>query len=88
MNEVVFRDKAKEDLPKLKKESPKLSAKFVTLMLDILKDNPYEGLGQPEALKYEYSGWWSRRINQEHRLVYKIEEEKLIIASCFGHYDD
>jgi len=75
-------------ITKLKKESAKLSAKFLTLILDILKDNPYEGLGQPEALKHDLSGWWSRRINQEHRLVYKIEEDKLIIGSCYGHYND
>nr|WP_232826352.1 Txe/YoeB family addiction module toxin [Cyanothece sp. BG0011] len=49
--------------------------------------NPFSGLGKPEPLKYELQGCWSRRITEEHRLVYKIEGDMLIILSCRYHYD-
>jgi len=56
-----------------------------------LKDiqrNTYEGIGKPEPLKGDLSGWWSRRIDDTHRIVYKEQDGNIIIASCFGHYDD
>lgn len=53
---------------------------------------PFEGTGKPEALKYEYTGHWSRRISDEHRLIYRIEEieqhETLVIVGCRFHYDN
>jgi len=48
---------------------------------------PFEGKGKPEALKSNYRGYFSRRINEEHRLIYKVIEEAIIIVSCKGHYD-
>ena len=63
--------------------------KFLKRINDIIKDiirTPYEGIGKPEPLKYEYHGYWSRRVNQEHRLVYKIENNTLYIAQCRYHY--
>ena len=48
--------------------------------------NPYEGIGKPEPLRYQLSGYWSRRINKEDRLIYKVEGELLIIISCSEHY--
>ena len=52
-----------------------------------LKENPFIGEGQPEALKYELAGLWSRRINREHRIIYKVEEEivTVYIISALGH---
>jgi toxin YoeB len=47
---------------------------------------PFEGLGNPEPLKYQLAGFWSRKIDSEHRLVYTIQDENLIIASCRYHY--
>lgn len=47
---------------------------------------PFEGIGKPEALKGDLSGWWSRRITQEHRLIYRVENNRLIIAQCQKHY--
>ena len=47
---------------------------------------PFEGIGQPEPLKANYSGYWSRRINQEHRLIYKVEDDKIVVHSFYGHY--
>lgn len=56
---------------------------------DLIKDMkrpPFEGLGKPEPLKHQWSGYWSRRITEEHRLVYKLEEGSLYIAQCRYHY--
>ncbi|MEM6265152.1 MAG: Txe/YoeB family addiction module toxin [Bacteroidota bacterium] len=50
--------------------------------------NPIKGLGSPERLKGDLQGWWSRRINQKHRLIYKVENGVIKLASCYGHYGD
>lgn len=55
------------------------------LLKDIFR-NPFSGLGKPEPLVGNYKGYWSRRINQEHRLVYKVEDKMIIVASCRFHY--
>jgi len=57
---------------------------------EILKDisrNPYDGIGKPEPLKFNYAGFWSRRIDEEHRLIYRIDEDEIQIAKCRFHYD-
>lgn len=48
--------------------------------------HPFEGIGKPEPLKGDYSGWWSRRIDREHRLVYRVHEGALVIVQCRYHY--
>jgi toxin YoeB len=48
--------------------------------------SPFSGIGMPEALKHNLSGWWSRRINEEHRLVYRVENDSLVISRCRHHY--
>lgn len=55
------------------------------LVRDIDRD-PFRGIGKPEPLKGNWSGYWSRRIDQEHRLVYKISDAQILIAKCKGHY--
>lgn len=50
--------------------------------------NPFDGKGKPEPLKHDYQGYWSRRITDEHRLVYKIVENRVYIVKCRGHYSD
>ena len=57
---------------------------------DLLKDisrNPFDGIGKPEALKYKYKGFWSRRIDGEHRLIYQVNDDEILIAKCRFHYD-
>ena len=49
--------------------------------------SPFEGTGKPEPLKGDLAGWWSRRLDQEHRLVYRVEDDALLIAQCRHHYD-
>ena len=63
--------------------------KINQLIRDILRD-PFDGLGKPEPLKEDLSGFWSRRIDERHRLVYRIDEESgnIQIAQCRGHYRD
>lgn len=53
---------------------------------DTLRD-PFDGVGKPEPLRHHLKGWWSRRITQEHRLVYKVEDGSLLIMQCRFHYD-
>ena len=48
--------------------------------------SPFEGIGKPEALKHQFKGFWSRRIDQEHRLIYKVTENSIVIISCYSHY--
>ena len=57
---------------------------------ELLKDisrNPNEGIGKPEALKHKYIGYWSRRIDEEHRLIYKVIDDEILILKCRFHYD-
>jgi toxin YoeB len=58
----------------------------ITNLIKSILETPYEGIGNPEALKYELTGKWSRRIDKEHRLVYAIIDKKLYIYSLKGHY--
>jgi toxin YoeB len=57
------------------------------LIRDALR-NPCSGIGKPEQLKHHLKGWWSRRITQEHRLIYRVEGDQLLIMQCRFHYDD
>ena len=63
----------------------KLALRIGDLIRDILR-SPFEGIGKPEALKHQFKGYWSRRINREHRLIYKITDDFVLIVSCYSHY--
>lgn len=69
-------------------ESDKKILKRINLLLKDIDRNKFEGLGKPEPLKGNYSGWWSRRIDDGHRLIYRIKEDVIEIYQCKGHYDD
>ncbi|MCT7487243.1 Txe/YoeB family addiction module toxin [Aliarcobacter cryaerophilus] len=85
MKQVAFEEKAFEDFTNWATQDKKLYTKIIALIKDI-KRTPFLGLGKPEPLKHELSGYWSRRINDEHRLVYKVTDTMIIIASCKYHY--
>ncbi len=85
MKQIIFSQVALNDLQLFKSGNQKLVFKILELISDIQK-NPYSGLGKPEPLKHEYAGMWSRRINDEHRLIYKVNEGSIEILKCFGHY--
>ena len=63
----------------------KMVKRINTLIREALRE-PYEGVGSPEALKHSWTGYWSRRIDRQHRLVYKVVGETIIIAQCRYHY--
>ncbi len=60
--------------------------KKIIILIKEIKRSPFEGIGKPEPLKHQLKGYWSRRINDEHRLVYKVENDEISIISCKGHY--
>ena len=60
--------------------------KKLNALIDEVARTPYEGTGKPEILKHELAGWWSRRITDEHRLVYRVKDRSLEIAQCRFHY--
>lgn len=83
---ILFHEKAFEEYLAWQIRDKKTLKRINTLIKEICR-NPYEGLGKPEPLRYELQGYWSRRINLEDRLVYKVEEDGLIILSCAKHYE-
>lgn len=85
MRKLIIDSNAADDLFFWAKNDAKTLAKIFSLIENILR-NPFEGLGKPEPLKNDLKGYWSRRINDSDRLVYKITEEHLIIISCRFHY--
>lgn len=82
---IVFESSAFADFNDWVKLDKKIHRKIIELIKDINRD-PFQGLGKPEALKHDLSGYWSRRIDHEHRLVYKVTNEEIIILSCKYHY--
>ena len=82
---LVFDPNALEDLRFWVDTDRRKALKIIDLMEAVLK-SPFEGIGKPEPLKFELSGCWSRRIDQEHRLVYRVQGEDLIILGCRYYY--
>jgi toxin YoeB len=64
----------------------KKTLKRINTLIKDIKRHPFEGIGNPEPLKHNWSGYWSRRINKEHRLVYKVTDTSIICAQCRYHY--
>ena len=83
---IIFSKNSWEDYTSWLNEDKKMLKKINDLVKDIQK-NPYDGIGKPEPLKYDLSGFWSRRIDREHRLVYQVSENEIRIYSCKYHYD-
>jgi len=81
-----FSSMALEQLGYWIKEDKKMALRILRLIGEIEK-SPFHGIGKPEPLKGDFKGYWSRRIDGEHRLVYKITHENFFIHSCFSHYD-
>ena len=87
MRELLISVKAQGHIEDLLLSEPKLVKKIFSLIADIQK-HPFEGIGKPEALKYDLAGFWSRRITDEHRLVYQVTDETIIVIRCKDHYED
>ncbi len=89
--EVIYSEKAQRDREYWKKSGNKAIMNKITALIEDIQLHPFEGIGKPEPLKYSLTGRWSRRINQEHRIIYRVTEEKTIeilnILSLKGHYE-
>lgn len=82
---LEFKPQAFEDLQYWVANQPKI-AKRILRIIEECSRTPYEGIGKPEPLKGEFSGWWSRRIDAEHRLIYQVSGDSLVIAQARWHY--
>ena len=84
---LTFSSKAWENYLYWQKNDKKILNRINLLIKDIQR-NHYQGIGKPEALRHSLSGYWSRRINDEHRIVYKIQDNTVLIAQLRYHYSD
>jgi len=82
----VFVDESWEDYLYWQKVDKKMLKRINLLIKDISRQ-PYEGIGKPEPLKHNYRGFWSRRIDNEHRLIYQVKDDEIRIIKCRFHYD-
>jgi toxin YoeB len=76
--EIIYSEKAQKDREYWKKSGNKIVMNKITTLIEDIQLHPFEGIGKPEPLKYQLSGLWSRRINKEHRIIYKVTEENTI----------
>lgn len=83
---IEFTEQAQIDIAKHKKSGKKVVLTKILTFLNELTEHPFTGTRKPEQLKHDYSGYWSRRINKEHRLIYSIFQNIVYINSAFGHY--
>lgn len=84
---LIFSQQAVDDIEYHKKSGNKVVLKKLFILLNEIAVHPTEGTGKPELLKYNLSGLWSRRINQEHRLIYEIFDTTIHIHAALGHYE-
>jgi toxin YoeB len=82
---IIFHPHGWEDYPYWQKTDKKILKEINSLIKEISR-SPYEGTGKPEPLKFDLTGFWSRRIDQEHRLVYRVEKDQLHVLACRYHY--
>lgn len=84
---ITFSKNSWEDYLSWQKEDKKILKRINQLIKDIQR-TPFQGIGNPEPLKYDLSGFWSQRIEREHRLVYRVVDQEISIYSCRYHYDN
>ncbi len=82
----IFVDESWEDYLYWQKNNEKYVEKINDLLKDISR-TPFSGRGKPEPLKHKYKGFWSRRIDNEHRLIYAVKDDEILIAKCRFHYE-
>ena len=82
---LIFAENAWDDYLYWQRTDKKL-LKRINLLIQNIQRSPFEGIGKPEPLKHALAGYWSRRINDEHRFVYKVEDESVFIAQLRHHY--
>lgn len=82
---LLWDERAWNDYLEWQLQNHKILKRINSIIRDIQRD-PYNGIGKPELLSENLSGWWSRRIDDANRIVYKIQDDSIIIAQCEGHY--
>lgn len=87
MSKFLFTEDAWEDYLYWQTQDKKMLKRINQLLQDIER-NGYNGIGKPEPLRGDLSGFWSRRIDDEHRIVYRLSEDRVEIIQCRGHYED
>ncbi len=85
MRSIRFEPSAWKEFTDWQVSEPKIWKKLVELLTETAR-TPFEGKGKPELLKHNYKGYWSRRLTHEDRVVYKVTDNEIIIATCKGHY--
>jgi len=86
MRKILFEnDSALAQFREWERRDKKVFARIVELLADA-RQNPFRGIGKPEPLKYQFTGCWSRRITKEHRLVYKVTNDAIVVVACKYHY--
>ena len=83
---ITFTQNSWEDYTYWHSIDKKVQKKINELLKDV-KRSPFDGIGKPEALRYDLAGCWSRRIDHEHRLVYQVKEGAILVYACRYHYD-
>jgi len=82
----IFVDESWEDYMYWQKSDKKIATKINDLLKDISR-HPFPGIGKQEPLKFKYKGFWSRRIDDEHRLIYQVKGDEILIVKCRFHYE-
>ncbi len=83
---ILFTKEAWKDFEWFQNKDKRLAKRIKLLLKDILR-SPEDGIGKPERLRFQLSGYWSRRISKEHRLVYRVEKKTITVISCRYHYE-
>ena len=84
--ELFESDEAQADKKKIKKSFPKATQNRLVRIIEEMLETPFEGIGKPEALKYDLAGFWSRRLTEKERIVYYVENDSLNIVRYLSHY--
>ena len=86
MRSLVFEGRTWQEYERLRKKDKALHKSLCRVLTELLRGDPAKGLGKPEALKHKLSGYWSRRISQKNRVVYKFDDKAVYIFAIGGHY--
>ncbi len=88
MRSLVFEGRTWETYEELRTKDIKLHKTLCKILKEMLREDPSKGMGKPEQLRHNLSGFWSKRISQKDRLIYKFDEKCIYIFAIGGHYDD
>lgn len=86
MRNIKFEPLGWKEFTEWQLEEPKIWKKLVELLTETTR-TPFEGKGKPEPLRYNYKGYWSRRLTLEHRVIYKVTDDDIIVVACKNHYE-